>query len=177
MVNGRVAGGAAVRRRATALVVSASLALALAACGDDEDTPTSAGGSSQTVATTVAPATTTTAAARATVATATNATLGTILVDDAGKTLYVWDRDTGPTSTCTGTCAVTWPPLVLPTGTTAPVAGPGVTSLTAAARPDDATKMQVVFGGKPLYTYAGDTAPGETKGDGVGGTWHVAKPS
>ena len=58
-----------------------------------------------------------------------------------------------------------------------PVAGAGVGNLTATARPDDATKMQGVWNNKPLYTYAGDTAPGETKGDGVGGTWHVAKPA
>lgn len=168
------------RRAVTALAVAASLSFAMAACGDDDDEPTVAGGSqSATTAApvTTVPATTTSAAARASVATASNATFGTILVDAAGKTLYVWDRDTGPTSTCTGGCAGTWPPLVLPAGVTAPVAGPGVTGLTVAARPDEATKMQVVWNGKPLYTYLADTAAGETKGDGVGGTWHVAKPS
>ncbi len=91
--------------------------------------------------------------------------------------LYTWDRDTGPTSTCTGNCAATWPPLVLASGTTTPVPGTGVSELTTSPRPDDATKMQVVWKGKPLYYYAADTAPGDTKGDGVGGTWHVAKPS
>ena len=160
-------------RRMSVVVLSASLALALAACGDDDEPVTTAGGG-QSTPTTAAPATT--AAQKATVATASSA-LGTIFVDAAGKTLYTWDRDTGPTSTCTGNCAATWPPLVLPAGTTAPVAGPGVGNLTVAARPDDASKMQVVWNGKPLYTYAGDTAPGEVKGDGVGGTWHVAKPT
>jgi predicted lipoprotein with Yx(FWY)xxD motif len=161
-----------------ALAVSASLAFTMAACGDDEDDTTAAGSSQTTATTAAAAATTTTAAARATVATASNATLGTtILVDGAGRTLYTFDRDTGPTSSCTGGCAATWPPLVLPAGATAPVAGSGVTGLTVAARPDDPTKMQVVFGGKPLYTYAADTAPGEAKGDGVGGNWHVAKPA
>jgi predicted lipoprotein with Yx(FWY)xxD motif len=115
-------------------------------------------------------------AAKPTVSTATSS-LGTIFVDANGKALYTWDRDTSATSTCTGGCATTWPPLILPSGTTAPVAGPGVTGLTASARPDDATKMQVVWNGKPLYGYAADTAPGEVKGDGVGGTWHVAKPA
>ena len=178
-------GRATARRGMVALAVSASLAFTMAACGDDDD-DTTAAGSSQTTATTATTAaaqqattSTTTAAAGATVATAANAALGTtILVDAAGKTLYVFDRDTSPTSTCVGApCALTWPPLVLPAGTTAPVAGTGVTGLTVAARPDDATKMQVVFNGKPLYTFAADTAPGETKGDGVGGNWHVAKPA
>ena len=159
-------------RRLSGRLLGASLGLWLAACGDD-DVPT-------TTATTAAPAQTaaptTTAASRPTVATATSP-VGTIFVDASGKALYTWDRDTSATSTCTGNCAATWPPLVLPAGTTAPVAGPGVAGLTVAPRPDDATKMQVVWNGKPLYTYAGDTAPGEVKGDGVGGTWHVAKPA
>lgn len=57
-----------------------------------------------------------------------------------------------------------------------PVAGPGVSLLTTAPRPDDATTtLQVNWDGKPLYYYAADTAPGDVKGDGVGGTWHVVK--
>ncbi len=158
-------------RRFSVVLLGASLALSTVACGDDDEPVATA--------TTAAPAATappTTAASQPTVATA-NSSVGTIFVDAGGRALYTWDRDTTATSTCTGNCAVTWPPLVLPAGTTAPVAGPGVGSLTAAARPDDASKLQVVWNGKPLYTYAGDTAPGEVKGDGVGGTWHVAKPA
>jgi predicted lipoprotein with Yx(FWY)xxD motif len=99
------------------------------------------------------------------------------MVDATGKTLYTFDKDTSATSSCTGGCAATWPALVLPSGTTTPVAGAGLNGLTAVARPDDATKTQVAWNGKPLYTYAADTAPGDTKGDGVGGIWHVAKPA
>jgi predicted lipoprotein with Yx(FWY)xxD motif len=156
--------------------VSAALALFAAACGSDDKPVTTAGGN-QPATTAAAPAVTTTAAPKATVATTSNAALGTIMVDASGKTLYTFDKDTSPTSACTGNCAATWPPLVLQSGANAPVAGPGLTNLTAVARPDDATRMQVVWNGKPLYTYAADTAPGETKGDGVGGIWHVAKPS
>ena len=168
--------------RLAVVALSASLAMAMVACGDDDDPTTTASGGAQTggtTATTAAPqaaTTPTTAAARPTVATA-SSSLGTIFVDSAGKTLYTFDRDTGPTSSCTGQCAVTWPPLLLPAGTNAPVAGPGVSQLTAAARPDDATKMQVVWNGKPLYYYVADTAAGDTKGEGVGGVWHVAKQS
>ena len=163
-------------RRLSAIVLSATLAMGMAACGDDDDPTTVAGGQTGgTTATTAAPAPTTTApAAKATVATA-STSLGTVLVDGAGKTLYTWDRDTGPASTCVGNCAVTWPPLVLPAGSTTPVPGPNVSLLTAVPRPDDATKLQVHWDNKPLYYYAADTAPGETKGDGVGGTWHVVK--
>lgn len=164
-------------RRLSAVVLCATLAIGMAACGDDDDpTTTAAGGQTGgTSATTPAPAPTTTAPApKATVATA-STSLGTVLVDGAGKTLYTWDRDTGPASTCVGNCAVTWPPLVLPSGTTTPVPGAGVSLLTAAPRPDDATKLQVNWDNKPLYYYAADTAPGDTKGDGVGGTWRVVK--
>jgi predicted lipoprotein with Yx(FWY)xxD motif len=165
-------------RKLSVVVLSASLALAMAACGNDDKTTTTSGAQTgATTATTAAAVTTpTTVAPKPTVATA-STSLGTVFVDASGKTLYVWDRDTGPTSGCTGNCAATWPALVLPTGVTAPVAGAGITNLTVAARPDDATKMQVVWNGKPLYTYAADTAPGDTKGDGVGGIWHAAKPA
>lgn len=164
-------------RRLSAMALSATLAMGMAACGEDDDpTTTSAGGQTGgTTATTAAPAPTTTApAAKPSVATA-STSLGTVLVDGAGRTLYTWDRDTGPTSTCVGNCAVTWPPLVLPAGMTTPVAGAGVSLLTAVPRPDDASKLQVNWDNKPLYYYAADTAPGETKGDGVGGTWRVVK--
>ena len=161
-------------RRLSAVLLSATLAFGMAACGDDDETTETGGAQTQATTPTTA-ATTTTAAPKATVATA-NSSLGTILVDGAGKTLYTWDRDTGPASTCTGNCAATWPPLVLPAGVTTPVAGAGVSTLTVAPRPDDATKMQVNWSGKPLYYYAADTAAGDVKGDGVGGTWHVVKP-
>jgi predicted lipoprotein with Yx(FWY)xxD motif len=163
-------------RKLSAVLLTATMAVAMAACGnDDKPVSTGAGQTGGTTATTAAaPATTTTAAPTATVATA-NTGLGTVFVDATGKTLYTWDRDTSATSTCTGNCAATWPPLVLASGETTPIAGTGVTSLTVAARPDDATKMQVNWNGKPLYTYAADTGPGVVNGDGVAGRWHVAK--
>lgn len=163
-------------RTLSAVLLSATLAMGMAACGnDDEPTNTAAGGQTDaTTATTPAVAPTTTAAAKATVKTA-STSLGTVLVDGDGKTLYTWDRDTGPASTCVGNCAATWPALVLPSGVTTPVAGAGVSQLTAAPRPDDATKLQVNWDNKPLYHYSADQAPGDVKGDGVGGTWHVVK--
>ena len=167
-------------RTVSAVVLGACLAMGMAGCGDDDDEATTAGGGGQTTTTaataapTSAAVTTTSPSARVTVATA-NSPLGTILVDTAGKTLYTFDRDVGGRSACTGNCAATWPPVLAGTGP--PEAGPGVGTLTVVARPDDATKMQVVWNGKPLYTFAADAGPGETKGDGVGGTWHVAKPA
>ena len=88
-------------RRLSAVLLSATLAMGMAACGDDDDpTTTSAGQTGGTTATTpAAPATT--VAVKATVKTA-STSLGTVLVDGDGKTLYTWDRDTGPASTCVG---------------------------------------------------------------------------
>jgi len=101
--------------------------------------------------------------------------VGTVLVSAAGNTLYVTDSDGQATPRCTDACARTWPPLTV-AGGTALTAGPGVTgTLATAVRPDGAT--QVTWDGKPLYSYAQDTAPGQANGNGLRGawgTWHVA---
>jgi predicted lipoprotein with Yx(FWY)xxD motif len=101
--------------------------------------------------------------------------LGTILVDAEGMTLYTFANDTAGSgeSACIGSpCEPAWPPL-----TTAgePTAGDDVTGeLGTIERPDGS--MQVTYDGLPLYFFAGDGAPGDTNGEGVGGVWTVAKP-
>ena len=113
------------------------------------------------------------ATAPATVKTA-SSSLGTILVDPNGKTLYAFMPDTATMSACTGSCAMLWPPLTV---TGAPVAGTGVTAsmLTTIM---GASGTQVVYGGHPLYTFMNDTAPGQTNGQGfANGLWHVVSPS
>jgi predicted lipoprotein with Yx(FWY)xxD motif len=104
------------------------------------------------------------------------ATLGTIVTDQAGRTLYLFEKDTGPTSTCTGACAQAWPPLL--TGT-APGAGPGATSsLIGSSRRSDGT-VQVTYAGHPLYTFSGDRAAGQTNGEGLkafGAGWYALTP-
>lgn len=188
----RVGRRASPGRATMTLAVAAVLAVTMAACKTN-DSPTRAGvpvaqspplpGAAAPTTKAPAPATPTTVTATAStaasatnVATVANPALGTILVDAAGKTLYVFDRDAGGVSACTGGCAATWPALVLAMGATTPTAASGVSGLTLVSRPDDSTKMQIVLGGRPLYTFAAD-GPGETKGDGVGGNWHVAKPA
>jgi predicted lipoprotein with Yx(FWY)xxD motif len=101
-------------------------------------------------------------------------TVGDYLTGADGKTLYIFTADSANTSTCTGTCAQTWPPLVV-TGS-APTPGAGVTgALTTFARPDGT--MQVAINGYPLYYYAGDTKAGDTTGQGKFGKWFVASPT
>jgi len=93
----------------------------------------------------------------------------TVLTNSAGFTLYWFVPDTSTTSKCTGSCATFWPPVKGPAPT-----GSGVTgTLGTITRPDGTT--QATYGGHPLYTYAGDAAPGQAKGNGLnvsGGVWH-----
>ncbi|MGD9890800.1 MAG: hypothetical protein AB7R89_16450 [Dehalococcoidia bacterium] len=98
---------------------------------------------------------------------------GAILTDADGLTLYIFDRDEPDVSNCNGGCAETWPPLLLDDGD--PVAPPDLSGeLTVFTRADG--RRQVAYRGQPLYRYAGDTQPGDTTGDGVGGVWHLARP-
>ena len=94
-----------------------------------------------------------------------------VLTNSAGFTLYWFAPDTSTTSKCTGSCATYWPPVKGPA-----TAGSGVTgTLGVITRPDGT--MQATYNGHPLYTYAGDSAPGQNKGNGLnisGGLWYQA---
>jgi predicted lipoprotein with Yx(FWY)xxD motif len=97
--------------------------------------------------------------------------LGRILVDAHGKTLYLWAHDKGHTSTCNGQCAKYWPPLVT---SGKPKAGAGARGglLGTTRRADGRT--QVTYHGHPLYYFAGDKRAGDVKGEGLtgfGGRW------
>jgi len=93
----------------------------------------------------------------------------TVLTNSHGFTLYWFAPDTATRSNCNGTCAAYWLPVP---GT--PTAGPGVTGkLATIRRAGGAT--QATYNGHPLYTYIGDTAPGQAFGNGLnlnGGLWH-----
>lgn len=97
--------------------------------------------------------------------------IGPVLTAPDGRTLYYFTSDSPGSSACTGQCAVVWPPLVVPAGSK-PVLSSGIAGAVATlVRPDGTT--QVTYDGHPLYYYQGDTAPGQDKGQGVGGTWFV----
>jgi predicted lipoprotein with Yx(FWY)xxD motif len=93
-----------------------------------------------------------------------------VLTDRRGMTLYVFDKDkVRGQSACNAHCAVAWPPLLA----SADAKASGKWSLVT--RGDGSN--QWAYKGKPLYTfYEWDVNPGDTKGDGVGGRWHVARP-
>jgi predicted lipoprotein with Yx(FWY)xxD motif len=97
--------------------------------------------------------------------------IGPVLADAKGYTLYWYSKDSMMTSNCAGGCATSWPPL-----TGKPEAGMGVHlvgkfgTITRAGG-----VLQATYKGRPLYLYSGDTAPGQTKGNGLGGVWHVIR--
>jgi predicted lipoprotein with Yx(FWY)xxD motif len=99
--------------------------------------------------------------------------LGKILVDSHGRTLYLFEKDKGTSSTCLGACATVWPPVTV---TGAPRAGDGLVAnkLGTTRRADG--KTEVTYNGHPLYYYVADTAPGQTLGQGLnqfGAGWDV----
>ncbi|MGA7911209.1 MAG: hypothetical protein WCC30_06645 [Candidatus Dormiibacterota bacterium] len=146
-----------------------ALAMVAAACGGS--TP-SASNPSPSPSPSPSPA-----AAGTTIAVATNATHGQILVDGKGMTVYLFVADTGTSSTCYGSCATIWPP-VLTDG--APKAGNGaVASLLGTTTRTDG-KVEVTYAGHPLYYFITDKAAGDTTGQGVNGfgaLWWVMSPS
>lgn len=93
---------------------------------------------------------------------------GKTLVDNKGMTPYVFDKDAGGKWMCNGPCAENWPAL------TASADAKASGGWTVLARDDG--KMMWAYKGTPLYTWKNDKAPGDTTGDGVSGTWHIATP-
>jgi predicted lipoprotein with Yx(FWY)xxD motif len=107
----------------------------------------------------------------------TNGGLGKILVNSQGHTLYVFQKDTGTTSTCTGACAANWPPL---RANGKPTLGSGADASLVGSTMRSDGKPQVTYNGHPLYTFAEDTKAGDTNGQGVnafGGLWYALSPT
>jgi len=95
-------------------------------------------------------------------------TAGQVLADARGMTLYTFDKDMPDKSVCYNKCAVLWPPLVAKEGANVPV------NWSMTTRTDGS--KQWAYKGKPLYTFAEDTKPGDVAGNGYyGDMWHVAK--
>ena len=99
-----------------------------------------------------------------------NGTSKSILTNAQGMTLYYRTTDAPPSTVCSGGCASAWPPLVMSGSSTPSSAASLPGKLTIVT---DANGNQVEYNGHPLYTYSGDTAAGQTNGEGVAGIWHV----
>jgi predicted lipoprotein with Yx(FWY)xxD motif len=153
-----------------AFAAVAAIALFAAACGGSSG---SGGlyGSSKPASSAAAPAT---AAAKVAVG---SSGLGTIVVNSAGRTLYLFEKDSSRKSMCDGACAAYWPPLI---SSGKPIAVEGAkTSLIGTIRRSDGS-VQVTYAGHPLYLYAGDQGPGQTSGQGLtdfGAGWDALRPT
>ena len=103
-----------------------------------------------------------------------NPQLGTILVGSSGMTLYIFLDDTNGTSTCTGQCALLWPPYVVNQGAASNIGSNIIGEVATITLPDGSS--QVTYNGMPLYYYSKDTKQGDAFGEGLAGLWFVAKP-
>jgi len=138
----------------------AAAAAVLAACSSS-GTSSASGGSGST---------STSSPAAATAGSLKTTTIGgaTVLTSSKGFTLYSFAPDTSTKSNCNGTCAQNWPPVK------GPATASGVEGTFGTIKRSDGS-VQATFDGHPLYTFVGDTAPGQAKGNGLnaaGGLWH-----
>ena len=168
------------RRKAPLLAAFTLAVLALAGCagsGTSSGSSSGSGGAYGGSSSSPSPAPTTSAPAAsgsADLATATSS-LGTIVVDSKGMTLYFFDKDTAGsgTSACAGQCLVNWPPAH-PASATPTVSG--VTGKLGTIKATDGS-TQITLNGLPLYYFKGDSAPGDVNGQAVQKIWWVVSPS
>ena len=157
----RITSGPSRPRMLLALLAVAAATAVLAACSSSGTSSTGSGGSTSTG---------TGSPAAATAGSLKTATIGgvTVLTSAKGFTLYSFAPDTPTKSNCNGTCAQNWPPVK------GPATASGATGTFGTIKRSDGS-VQATFDGHPLYTFVGDTAPGQAKGNGLnaaGGLWH-----
>lgn len=150
-------------RFVTMVMALAAVAALLAACGSDE--PASSGGSTGSTAASGA-----TGGASGSISTADVSGVGTVLVNAEGYTLYYLMTDEAKKVTCTGDCLANWPPAL---ADTAPSGGDLPKDLGTIDGPEG---TQLTYEGWPLYTFVGDTAPGQANGQDVGDVWYAMTP-
>jgi predicted lipoprotein with Yx(FWY)xxD motif len=155
----RITSGPSRLRMLLALLAVAAAAAVLAACSSSGASSAGSGGSTSTGS-----------PAAATAGRLKTAKIGgvTVLTSAKGFTLYSFAPDTPTKSNCNGSCAQNWPPVK------GPATASGVTGKFGTIKRSDGS-VQATFDGHPLYTFVGDTAPGQAKGNGLnaaGGLWH-----
>jgi predicted lipoprotein with Yx(FWY)xxD motif len=163
-------GASMIRSRSIFVLAGLAVAsLAVAAC--------SSGGGGTSAASGTSPSTTAASTAKSGTVDVADNNLGEILVDSQGRTLYLFQKDSGTTSACSGSCASAWPPL---RSTAAPTAGSQVDGSKLGTTPRSDGDPQVTYNGHPLYTFINDTKAGDTTGQGVsafGALWYVVSPA
>jgi predicted lipoprotein with Yx(FWY)xxD motif len=153
------------RRRPITLLAGAAalplIALAVAGCGANSSAkPTATSGPPKTAS-----------GQTATVGAENEGNLGKVLVDAQGRTLYLFQKDSGPQSACFQGCASIWPPLRV---SGKPMTGAGLDASLFGTTPRSDGGAQVTYNGHPLYLFSGDRKPGDTNGEGLtdfGSSW------
>ncbi|NLU71352.1 hypothetical protein HCC61_01335 [Streptomyces sp. HNM0575] len=151
--------------RAALAAVAVALLVLTAGCGGGGDEGGGGGGG-------------TSASAKAKTVTARSTDLGKILAGGQDKTLYRFEKDEGPKSTCSGGCSQAWPPMVVKGKAVAGSGGVEEGLLGTSKRSDG--KTQVTYNGRPLYYYQGDQKASQTNGQGLdqfGAKWYVLDPA
>jgi predicted lipoprotein with Yx(FWY)xxD motif len=162
-----------INRRVATAVGAASLALLAVGCSSSSSATSTPAASAPSSASSPA-GSAAAAAATAAVLKTEHTKLGTVLTDAKGFTLYWFAKDTPTSSACTGACAAAWPPV---TGTPQAASGVTLTGKLGQIRRPDGT-VQATYKGHPLYTFQGDSAPGQTNGQGLtgfGAKWSVIR--
>ena len=171
--------------KTSTVVALAVVSAAIAGCGGSGSSSSSASASPSTSAT----ATTTSssvashakapAAAAVKISAATVPGLGPVLVNPQRRTLYIFEPDHHQKVTCVSSCAAVWPPVVLAAGAK-PTAAGTVKQSKLGSDPNPSGGRVATYAGWPLYTYVGDSAPGQAHGQGLnlnGGLWYVISPA
>ena len=159
------------RTKIVTCMLAGALVVAGAACGDDDSsdqTTADQSDSGQSEGTT----TTSEATNAEAVVKASDSDLGQIITTPDGMTVYGFTTDTNGQSSCVDGCASAWPPVTVPSEELP--AGMDADVFAVTERPDGTYQLKA--GDWPLYTFMGDTAAGQTNGQGTGGTWFVVKP-
>jgi predicted lipoprotein with Yx(FWY)xxD motif len=161
-------------KRTLMIAFSVLIALFIVACGN----ATTSGGGSYGGGSSIPPASTPNTGGTSTsvIQTATVTIKGqsqTVLTNAKGLTLYYFTPDSATQSACSGQCAQTWPPLFF-TGSGSPTSSANLTGKLSVLA--DVNGNQVEYNSHLLYAFAGDTAPGQTNGQGLFGKWFVATP-
>ena len=161
-------------RRIFTVAGAAGLALLATACGSSSAPSASSAPSSASATSAAASASSAAPDAAVAVLKTDNTTLGTVLTDAKGFTVYWFAKDTSTGSACTGACAAGWPPVI---GMPQAAAGVKLTGKLGEIRRPNGT-MQATYDGHPLYLFAGDSAPGQVNGNGINGfgaLWYAIK--
>lgn len=158
------------KRRVLLALAPAAAALVIAGCGGSGS---GSGQGSYVGGAAAAGGKTTANAGAATTVALRKLKVGTALVDAQGRTLYLFQADTGSTSNCNGACASVWPPV---TTSAKPMAGHGVDAAKLGTTKRSDGTLEVTYNGHPLYRYAADAKPGQAAGQGLnqfGAEWYV----